>query len=137
MLGITTQDISTGSSSSIVRLTPEGTKYFNSLSNSKKEQFSKEMSEELSKIIPVDPIRLSTSKHFQFDPNTESDQLLFRMDVKGPNNELIGVDSSINSERIARDLNILIRNKDFTGISKGDCSSMLDSTFGGISTRKY
>ncbi|CAG8577458.1 5155_t:CDS:10 [Rhizophagus irregularis] len=131
---ITTQDISTGSSSSIVRLTPEGTKYFNSLSNSKKEQFSKEMSEELSKIIPVDPIRLSTSKHFQFDPNTESDQLLFRMDVKGPNNELIGVDSSINSERIARDLNILIRNKDFTGISKGDCSSMLDSTFGGIST---
>ncbi|GBC06227.1 hypothetical protein RclHR1_00670019 [Rhizophagus clarus] len=127
---ITTQDISTGSSSTIVRLTPEGTNYFRSLSSSNQEQFSIQMSEELSKIIPIDPSRLFTSKHYQFDPTTELDQLLFRMDVKGPNSELIGVDSIISSERVARDLNVLIRFKDYTGISKGDSSIMLDGTFG-------
>jgi hypothetical protein len=94
------------------------------------------MSEELSKVIPIDSTRLTASKHFQFDPNTELDQIIFRMDVKGPNNELIGVDNSISSQRIAKDLNTLIRNKDFTGISRGDSSNMLDNTFGSTPTRK-
>ncbi|RIA97877.1 hypothetical protein C1645_221052 [Glomus cerebriforme] len=93
------------------------------------------MSVELSKVIPIDQTRLFTTEHYQYDPNTEVDQILFRMDIKGANNgNLIGVDNSLSSLRVVRDLDVLIRNKDFTGVGLGDCSKMLDETFGSLQT---
>ncbi|CAG8663777.1 3125_t:CDS:2 [Funneliformis mosseae] len=122
---------SLGSVKAIVRLTPGGTKFYESLSSPERDEFSKQMSAQLSKMIPCDPPRLVTLENSQYDPATQFDQLLLRVDVRPQNNGgLQGVDNSLSSLRIINDLNVLIINKDYTDISRGNFSSMLDNRYG-------
>jgi hypothetical protein len=95
------------------------------------------MSEELTKIIPIEPIdssKLSIKRFYQYDTSSQEDQILLRVLVEVKNNGgLFGV---VNSWRVVKDLNTLITNKDFTGISRGDCAKMLDSSYGSKDSRK-
>ncbi|CAI2171093.1 9734_t:CDS:2 [Funneliformis geosporum] len=129
--GIGEREFFSGSVKAIVRLTPEGTKFYETLSSPKRNEFSKQISVQLSRTIPCDPPRLITLENSQYDPTTQFKQLLLRVNVKPQNNDgLQGVDNSLSSLRIINDLNVLITNKDFTNIGRGNLSSMLDNRYG-------
>src|SRR4051794_35474783 len=103
-----------GKASAIIRLSPEGTVIFKKSTNSEKTKFLNVMADELTKIIPIEPIeqaKLSTGKYYQFDTNSQDDQILLRVDVNVANNGgLVGV---VDSQRVVADLNTLITNKEF------------------------
>nr|CAG8519597.1 10726_t:CDS:10 [Entrophospora candida] len=126
----------TGSSEAIIRLNKNGTTYYRSSllsSNSDRNFFSNALSKELAAIIPCDPDRLTVSTNYQFDHNGLVDQLvLLKIGVQGlgdvinDNNIL----DKLSSDDIIYNLDILIRHKNITGISRSTSSSLLDEDFG-------
>nr|CAG8436193.1 15672_t:CDS:10 [Entrophospora candida] len=125
-----------GSSEAIIRLNKNGTTYYRSSllsSNSDRNFFSNALSKELAAIIPCDPDRLTVSTNYQFDHNGLVDQLvLLKIEVQGlgdvinDNNIL----DKLSSDDIIYNLDILIRHKNITGISRSTSSSLLDEDFG-------
>ncbi|CAG8689534.1 11624_t:CDS:2, partial [Dentiscutata heterogama] len=118
------QFIDPAKESAIVRLTPEGSKYFRELSDSNRSQFAAEMSEDLSTVIPCDKDRIQTTSNYQLD---NSRQVLIRIDVRN-------YDANSSKERVPikvlEDLDNLIRNRGVTGVSHEFGTSLLDSSYG-------
>ncbi|CAG8468475.1 12816_t:CDS:2 [Racocetra persica] len=109
--------------SAIIRLTPDGTKYFKNLPDSNRIQFASEMSQDISSVAPCDTKCIITTSNYQFD---EHRQVLLRIDVKNYVNSLTERDPS----KVVEDLDTLIKNRDVTKVSRGFYTSMLDPSFG-------
>ena len=113
-----------GTYNGLVRLTHEGTTYFNNLSDSNKSDFLDQLKYEISLILPVGLDRLNI-KNYQIDTSTPSDQLIISLQIEETRDL-----SKRNTERLKEDLDVLIRNKDYTGISKHDHTKLLDNEYG-------
>lgn len=123
-----------GSTSAILRLTSAGSAYYTSLSQNEKVQFSKDLVSNLSLIIPCNVGYLSIKSRYQFDKDSAS-QVLLRIFVKKEGKKEVDVDN-ISSSQIVKDLNLLIKNKDYNTMSTISTTSLLDASYGAKSIRK-
>ncbi|CAI2177307.1 14616_t:CDS:10 [Funneliformis geosporum] len=120
----TATGIFTATSTGLLRLTPEGSIFFNNLDKVDKANFFNEILLELSEIIPINIKRLSTSKRHQPDPKATY-QILFPVTIESVNDL-----SERTVQQVIDDLNILIKNKGISPISFRPFTSYLDSTYG-------
>src|SRR3990170_3097252 len=68
-----------------IRLTVEGTRFYQNLDNNDKENFIKQMGIEISKSIPVDNSRLTyLNKFFEYDESNRSDLLFLTFRISPP-----------------------------------------------------
>ncbi|CAG8486411.1 17279_t:CDS:10 [Dentiscutata heterogama] len=107
-------------------LTVAGSNQFKQLNDSGKYEFFTNLINELTVRIPISVGRLSTNGHTQLvNPWSDSEQILIPLFIK---------ESSNNNEKltiVARsDLDTLIKEKQFTGISTGAVTSLLDEKYG-------
>ncbi|RHZ70486.1 hypothetical protein Glove_271g81 [Diversispora epigaea] len=108
--------------SRVLRLTVEGTKYYENLNSTGKGQFFRDLHLALSKIIPVDIRRLSSNEKTQVD-STISHQILISLNIESPKEG-----RSVAS--IVDDLNDMITYKSMTFISLFPTTKYLDEDFG-------
>ncbi|CAB4479392.1 unnamed protein product [Rhizophagus irregularis] len=109
-----------------VRLTPEGTAYFLVLDIIKREEFYKNLIDQLANAIPISPKRITTSGKYETDATLPKDslkQIILTIDIKTYEGERLAVSA-------ARDLDSLIRNKYITILAWGNASNFLDSDYG-------
>ena len=78
----------------------------------------------LVELIPIDPSRITTSRHNQPDPNAP-DQILFQVTFKQTKDL-----SQRTVQQIIDDLDDLIRNKAYNSFSLEYPTSYLDETYG-------
>ena len=114
-----------------MRLTSEGTTFFNNLDKGGKDNFFNEILRELSEVIPIDIKRLSTSKRHRSDPRV-IDQIQFPITIKSANDT-----SERTVQQVINDLDTLVKNKGITPISFKRLTSYLDSTHGFQPTSNY
>ncbi|CAG8753079.1 13711_t:CDS:1, partial [Funneliformis mosseae] len=119
------KEMSSSSTTGRVRLTPEGTVYFESLDDDGRKDFYAKLRQELADAIPIDPRRLTTNGNFETDTSTSPKQFFLSINVEqDKNKQKISVSSAI------KDLDTLIKNKPYTAISNGESTSYLDQDFG-------
>ncbi|CAG8576978.1 12123_t:CDS:2, partial [Dentiscutata erythropus] len=112
------------SATALLRLTPEGSSYFNWLND--KSGFFNQLLTELADVIPVDPSRLSSSNRFQEDYLAPTKQLLLSFNIEATRNQ-----SQRNTLRVISDLNTLIINKQISPISnRYNLTFYLDDSYG-------
>ncbi|CAG8750654.1 22172_t:CDS:2, partial [Gigaspora margarita] len=108
----------------ILRLTTEGTQYFRGLNGSERHDFFVYLINELTVMIPIEEGRLNSSEHSQFDPD---DAMKIRISISI--SETKDSDKMTISE-ITTNLDQLIKNKAYTGISTDYITNYLDETYG-------
>ncbi|CAG8445250.1 6034_t:CDS:10 [Ambispora gerdemannii] len=108
----------------LLRLTTEGSGYFKSLSKENKNLFFTDIRNELIRITPIEANRLSTSKRWQQDSKTASQQVLMEFKVEALQN------SKINTKRIITDIDFLVRFKAYTPIALSNSTYLLDEDYG-------
>ncbi|CAG8441094.1 7681_t:CDS:10 [Ambispora gerdemannii] len=109
----------------LLRLTVEGTKYFEDLSANRKNKFFEDLQNELALIIPVDLSRLSTTKRYQYDPSTSKSQILLPLKFQSTHDL-----DQLSTYDITDSLDTLIRNKGITAMSNSDNAKYLDEDYG-------
>jgi len=105
-----------------IRLTLEGTIYFNGLSKFNKNEFINQLFQEISLILPVDFDRLESGGP---DTSSTSEQLIIPLKIKSTKDP-----TKRNAYNLHRDLNIMIENKGFNEISKHQHALLLDQSYG-------
>nr|CAG8526867.1 13248_t:CDS:10 [Entrophospora candida] len=134
--------------SCIIRLTPEGTTYYTSLSTDDQTDFVGKMSNELSNALPCDVTRVTTLTKYQYSLHnnninsdnlsqkvfknvgmnitaSSTDQIFMRVEIEGTLSR-----TELSAVQLASDLNELILNKDVTLLSKGLYTNLIDSGYG-------
>ena len=109
---------------SLVRLTPNDTLHFESLSFDEKSIFFQNLTKQLAEIIPIPDNRIIINDYYEKDP-TALNQILIPITISNSNDV-----SAINVSTITNTLNTLIRNKGNTLISKSNLTSMHDESYG-------
>ncbi|CAG8786665.1 24518_t:CDS:2, partial [Gigaspora margarita] len=107
-----------------LRLTNDGTQYFNRLNKEAKDSFFDNLIKELTILIPTENGRLNTNKHTQKDPK-DSSKIIISVSIS----EAKGSDK-LSTTQIQSNLILLVTNKEFTGISTGSTTKYLDETYG-------
>ncbi|KAF0533977.1 hypothetical protein F8M41_010285 [Gigaspora margarita] len=107
-----------------LRLTNDGTQYFNRLNKEAKDSFFDNLIKELTILIPTENGRLNTNKHTQKDPK-DSSKIIISVSIS----EAKGSDK-LTTTQIQSNLILLVTNKEFTGISTGSTTKYLDETYG-------
>ncbi|CAG8617167.1 5530_t:CDS:10 [Ambispora gerdemannii] len=113
----------------LLRLTRDGSKYFNELSSSERSEFFDELKRELVLAIPIDPSRISTIKKHQIDTSTPEHQILISYTfekTREPNQR--------STKSLINDLDILVRNKEISSISFYPLTNLLDKEYGSHAT---
>ncbi|CAJ0747656.1 953_t:CDS:2, partial [Entrophospora sp. SA101] len=113
-----------------LRLNSKGTNLFNSLDSTNKLNFIKNLTIGLANTIPIDPIHLNFIKD-QMDYTVSPFTLLLSFKILKSNNNEEDL-QKINAAQILNNLNILIKNKFITGISKNNHTSFIDENHGFI-----
>ncbi|RHZ84041.1 hypothetical protein Glove_86g120 [Diversispora epigaea] len=111
-----------GSVTGLMRLTTEGTQYYENLTLTEKHQFFLNLQNELSKIIPINIDKLSSNEKTQVD-DTNGHQLILSINIKSSKDE-----RSVNA--IINDLDEMIKHKSMTLISSNPTTKFLDETYG-------
>ncbi|CAJ0826190.1 11036_t:CDS:10 [Entrophospora sp. SA101] len=134
--------------SCIIRLTPEGTTYYTSLSTDDQTDFVGKISNELSNALPCDVTRVTTLTKYQYSLHnnninndnlsqkvfknvgmnitaSSTDQIFMRVEIEGTLSR-----TELSAVQLASDLNELILNKDVTLLSKGLYTNLIDSGYG-------
>src|SRR3954453_19566262 len=102
-----------------LRLTNQGTKYFENLSPKEKSSFLQNLTSQLAEIIPVQSDRIKSDNRFQVDAKAPLRQILISIRVLKSHNI-----SELNIPAIVKDLDILVSNKEITSISFNNLTSM-------------
>ncbi|RHZ82458.1 hypothetical protein Glove_109g153 [Diversispora epigaea] len=123
----TSEEIFADTISGVLRLTAEGTEYYENLNSTEKSKFFFDLQIELSKIIPVDIKRLSSNEKTQIDTTVSSSrQILVSLNI-------LNIESSKEEKSVASivdDLNEMIKYKSMTSISLNPTTKYLDGDFG-------
>ncbi|CAG8539424.1 13713_t:CDS:2 [Racocetra fulgida] len=112
--------------SGLLRLTLDGSTYYESLDSNGKTKFFASLQDDVSKILPIAPSRLSSNQHVQVDFSISPGRQIFlslNLEQTRDKNE-----RSVAS--LIRDLNTMVRNKDITPIGLGNTTKYLDDTYG-------
>ncbi len=116
-----------------VRLTPEGTVYFESLKDDDKrrKEFYEKLREELAIAIPADLERITTTKRVEIDTSVFPKQIFLSINIKKPKTKQ---ERSVDS--LVEHLDSLIKHKPITLIAFGENSKYLDQGYGYKPNRK-
>ncbi|CAG8578353.1 2449_t:CDS:2, partial [Dentiscutata heterogama] len=112
-----------------LRLTTNGTQYFQGLNSSEQHDFFTNLINELVMIIPIEKGRLKSNEHSQFDTSSIESKILISLSIIGTKNG-----KKKNATAMRDDLDLLISNKKFTNISSGTITKYLDETYGFMPT---
>ncbi|CAG8538250.1 13914_t:CDS:2, partial [Racocetra persica] len=115
-----------GSVSGLLRLNLDGSTYYESLDSNGKNKFFASLQDDISKILPIAPSRLSSNQHVQVDFSISPGRQIFlslNLEQTRDKNE-----RSVAS--LIRDLNTMVHNKDITPIGLGNTTKYLDDTYG-------
>ncbi|CAG8497192.1 2083_t:CDS:2 [Dentiscutata erythropus] len=107
-----------------LRLTINGSLYFQGLNDSKKHEFFTNLTSELVIIIPTKEGRLSSNERNQIDTSSTGSQILISLSINAAKND------GIATATIENDLNLLIQNKESTNISTSSTTKYLDKDYG-------
>ncbi|CAG8457896.1 6808_t:CDS:10 [Diversispora eburnea] len=110
--------------SGVMRLTTNGTNYFQSLDKTGQENFFHDLQTELSEILPVDSKRLNSNQKIQVDSSISPDHPIFISLTIQSSTEERSVQSIID------DLNDMIKYKSITSIGLSSTTSYLDEDYG-------
>jgi hypothetical protein len=110
--------------SGFLRLTDQGTSFFERLLPEKKTGFIQNLTSQLAGIIPVQSNRIKSNYRYQKDTKSRN-QMLINIQILKPNN-----DSELSVTTIVSNLSTLVKNKVFNSLSLNSLTSMLDSTYG-------
>ncbi|GBC05653.1 hypothetical protein RclHR1_06340009 [Rhizophagus clarus] len=106
-----------------VKLTKDGTFYFNILNLNQKNEFFDNLTQELASALVVSPNRITTNYRSTID--IDSKQNLLAIKIEKPQ-----VASDRETNLIAKDLNAMIQDMDITVLTSGNSSKYLESTYG-------
>ncbi|KAF0533983.1 hypothetical protein F8M41_010291 [Gigaspora margarita] len=112
-----------GAVQGVLRLTNDGTNYFQDLSDAERERFFDHLIDELTILIPTENGRLNSNGHYQKDTSDSSKIIIVLSINEAKGNQRL-------STEIESNLNLLITNKEFTGISTRPTVQYLDETYG-------
>ncbi|CAG8630233.1 3250_t:CDS:2 [Rhizophagus irregularis] len=113
----------------LLRLTPDGTKYFDSLPQEQQSNFFNILLDDLSNAIPVSRSCLTSNEKTQLDPSVNENQYLISIGV-----EETRVNNDISVETVVNNINTMVKSKDLTLINNGQASKYLDQSYGFIPT---
>jgi hypothetical protein len=131
------KDDTSPSTTGLLRLTSNGTKFFddNNLSqHDKRDEFFERLLSELSVAVPVDESRLHTDKKVQLDNGVTEKQYLIPIFIKK------SINNDNNAVSIIRIIDTMIRNKNQTPIGTDQATiylGYLDELYGFKQLRKY
>ncbi|GES84530.1 hypothetical protein GLOIN_2v1869233 [Rhizophagus clarus] len=108
-----------------VKLTKDGTSYFNTLNHVQKDEFFNILTQELASALVVASKRITTNYRTAIDTDLKQNYLAIKI-------EKPRVASDRETKLIAKDLNAMIQNMDITVLTSGISSKYLESTYGYI-----
>ncbi|CAG8502330.1 7793_t:CDS:2 [Paraglomus brasilianum] len=113
------------SETATVCLNSVGTSRFLQLSKSERSAFLSSLGISLASIIPTSPSRLSILEKFRVESDNDQKRVLLLIQVRAATSDMeMGVNSVID------DLNVLIKNKGITAVSRSPETMFLDENFG-------
>ncbi|CAG8536162.1 5412_t:CDS:2 [Diversispora eburnea] len=115
------------SATGLMRLTTEGTQHYENLTSTEKHQFFLNLQNELSKIIPINIDKLSSTEKTQVDNTNGRRQLIISIDIKSSKDER-------SVDAIVKDLDEMIKYKSMTLISLNPTTIFLDENYGFATT---
>ncbi|PKY17427.1 hypothetical protein RhiirB3_404306 [Rhizophagus irregularis] len=118
------------SATGILRLTPEGTLYFDNLTSDQQSKFFDNLLNDLSYVVPINRSRLSSNGRTQVDNSVNEKQYLISIDIKETRIE----NDNIGVETVFKYINIMVKYKDQTPIGEGQATRYLDETYGFVSS---
>ncbi|GES74950.1 hypothetical protein GLOIN_2v1869233 [Rhizophagus clarus] len=116
----------------MVRLTNDGTSYFNSLNSNQQNEFFNNLTQELANAVVVTSKRITTNYKYVIDTESPSKQYLLSIKIEKPQ-----VASDRETKLITNDLNAIIQNMIITVLASGSSSKYLESTYGFVTIPKW
>ncbi|GES76898.1 hypothetical protein GLOIN_2v1639405 [Rhizophagus clarus] len=113
------------STNGLLRLTPQGTNYFDSLTSNQQNSFFNTLLNDISNAVPVPRSRLTSIERTQVDFSVNEKQYLISIGIKETRS-----DNEPSVAAIVSNLNTMVLNKDQTPINDGLASQYLDATYG-------
>ncbi|GBB93224.1 hypothetical protein RclHR1_21320001 [Rhizophagus clarus] len=108
-----------------VRLTKDGTSYFDTLNLNQQNKFFNNLTRELANAVVVASKRITTNYRFVIDTESSSKQYLLFIKIEKPQ-----AASDRGTRLITKDLNAMIQNMDITVLASGSSSKYLESIYG-------
>ncbi|CAG8518794.1 14411_t:CDS:2, partial [Cetraspora pellucida] len=113
-----------GKITGIIRLTPDGSNYFLSLSSADRLKFHEQIAADLSSVIPVEDNRLTAADGFEKDMSTGTLQILLPFNIKDTTDL-----SKKNTGKISQDLNTLLIYKKYSALVDYNTTALIDETY--------
>jgi hypothetical protein len=120
------------STTGLLRLTPDGTRYFDSLTSDQQSMFFNTLLNDLSNAIPVSRSRLTSNEKTQLDTTLNEKQYLISIGIKETRD-----DNDLSVVTVVDNIKTMVTNKALTSINDGMASQYLDQTYSFNPTRKY
>ncbi|CAG8570125.1 6966_t:CDS:10 [Ambispora gerdemannii] len=122
-------DVHTDTASGLLRLSVNGTNEFKAAYDAQGYSVIKALAKQIAETIPVAVPRISIRNAFQYEPNTQPQQLLLRMDIGQATNN-----NESDIPRLIEDFRTLLRQSQFTALSQKNYTVWLDSTYNFVPT---
>ncbi|KAF0441208.1 hypothetical protein F8M41_003881 [Gigaspora margarita] len=108
----------------IIRLSPDGSSYYLSLSSVDQQKFNEQMATDLSYIIPVEDNRLTSINGFENDISTGTLQILLFFNIKDTKDL-----SKKSASNISQDFNALLKYKKYSALIDYNTTSLIDENY--------
>ncbi|RIB29329.1 hypothetical protein C2G38_2136886 [Gigaspora rosea] len=108
----------------VIRLTPDGSNHYLSLSSVDQQKFHKQLATDLSSIIPVEDNRLTAADGLEKDMSTGSLQILLPFNIKDTTNL-----SKKSANKIYQDFNTLLKYKEYSALMNYNTTILIDETY--------
>ncbi|CAG8738066.1 10534_t:CDS:2, partial [Gigaspora rosea] len=116
--------LTTGQITGVIRLTPDGSNHYLSLSSVDQQKFHKQLATDLSSIIPVEDNRLTAADGLEKDMSTGSLQILLPFNIKDTTNL-----SKKSANKIYQDFNTLLKYKEYSALMNYNTTILIDETY--------
>uniref|UniRef100_U9T4M6 Uncharacterized protein n=1 Tax=Rhizophagus irregularis (strain DAOM 181602 / DAOM 197198 / MUCL 43194) TaxID=747089 RepID=U9T4M6_RHIID len=117
-----------------VRLTKDGTSYFDTLNSNQINKFFNNLTQELADAVAVTSKRIITNYRFVIDTNIESSSKQYLLSIKIDKPQSA---SDRETKLITKDLDIMIRNMDITVLASGSSSKYLEPIYGYVTIPRW
>ncbi|CAB4384181.1 unnamed protein product [Rhizophagus irregularis] len=117
-----------------VRLTKDGTSYFDTLNSNQINKFFNNLTQELADAVAVTSKRIITNYRFVIDTNIESSSKQYLLSIKIDKPQSA---SDRETKLITKDLDTMIRNMDITVLASGSSSKYLEPLYGYVTILPY
>ncbi|KAF0453074.1 hypothetical protein F8M41_001790 [Gigaspora margarita] len=126
------QYVYSGTITCIIRLSPDGSSHYLSLSSVDQLKFNEKMATDLSYIIPVEDSRLTPINGFEKDISTETLQILLFFNIKDTTDL-----SKKSASNIFQDFNTLLKYKRYSALMDYNTTSLIDENYPMIIARLF